>query len=358
MRSTKAEINLSNLRKNINYLKSMVDKNVEILAIVKANAYGHGSIRMTKALIENDIKSFGVATLQEANEIINSGISCNILILGSIGNDEIIEAINKKIIFTIYDIKQLEFVNQLNTNEVTFHLKIDTGMNRLGISVKEIEESLKIIKSNKKLNLQGVYTHFPESDNVDSDFTLKQINEFNTIIDLYKKNIQTIKYFHSANSSAIINFKSSHFNMVRPGILMYGLGKSGQDKLSPVMSLKTEVVKIRKIKAKESVSYGRTFVAEKNMTIGVIPIGYADGLPRSVSNLGHVICRDVKCKILGRVCMDLTMIDLTSIVSPKLGDEVIIFDDLYTANHLSSIVDTISYEIVCGISKRVNRIYL
>ena len=146
--------------------------------------------------------------------------------------------------------------------------------------------------------------------------------------------------------------------MVRPGILMYGLGKSGQDKLSPVMSLKTEVVKIRKIKAKESVSYGRTFVAEKNMTIGVIPIGYADGLPRSVSNLGHVICRDVKCKILGRVCMDLTMIDLTSIVSPKLGDEVIIFDDLYTANHLSSIVDTISYEIVCGISKRVNRIYL
>ena len=358
MRSTQAEIDLSNLKKNISYLRSIVGKEVEILAIVKANAYGHGSITMTKALIENDIKSFGVATLEEARELLDSGISCNILILGSIENDEIKEALSRKIVFTVYDLKQLEFLLTLDETNIPFHLKIDTGMNRLGISIKEISHSIDLIRSNNKLKLEGIYTHFPEADKINSDFTLNQIDNFNKIIKEYKENIENVKYFHAANSSGIINYPDSHFNMVRPGILMYGLGDSGKQHLLPVMKLKTKIIKIRDVNKNESVSYGRDFVAEKNMNIGVIPIGYADGLPRAVSNIGFVRYGDIKCKIIGRVCMDLTMIDLSEIKEPKVGDEIIIFDDSYTANDLSSSIGTIPYEIVCGISKRVKRSYL
>ena len=360
MSLTFAEIKLSNLNKNIEYLKNTIGKNVEILAVVKADAYGHGSVEISKALIAKGVNYLAVASYEEALELKSAGIESKILILSSITNEEMIESIKSNISFTIFDFSQLDFINSLKEGRIGFHLKIDTGMNRLGISTNEIKESINIIKNNPALLLEGVYTHLPEADVTNSSFTLNQINKFENMVSLFKESIPDVGFFHIANSSAVINFVSSHINMVRPGILLYGLSKDAiPNDTSPVMTLKSSLIKIRTISAGDSVSYGRTFIAEKEMIIGVIPIGYADGLPRSLSNIGYVLHNNKKCKIIGRVCMDLTMIDLTEVINPKIGDEVVLFgENLITAKDIALLSETIPYEIICGISKRVKRVYI
>lgn len=359
MTSTKVEIEFKNLSKNVDYLNQIINKEVEVLAVVKANAYGHGSVETTKALIGLGVDSFAVATLKEASELIDAKIQCYILILGSISESEILEAVNKNIVFTIYDLSQLNFINNLKEGVISFHLKVDTGMNRLGIDINQIDETIDIISNNSNLNLEGVYTHFAESDKKESDFTKGQIREFHKIIEKYKSSIKNIKFFHMANSSGIIHYPDSHLNMVRPGILIYGLAKNPDDRLFPVMRLKSSIIKIRSINKGETVSYGRSFTAEKNMKIAVIPIGYADGLPRSLSNKGCVFHNGRRCRIVGTICMDLTMIDVTECADTKVGDEITIFDDsLHTANDIALAIKTIPYEIVCGISKRIKRVYL
>ena len=175
MTSTKVEIEFKNLSKNVDYLNQIINNEVEVLAVVKANAYGHGSIETTKALIKLGVDRFAVATLKEASELIDAKIQSYILILGSISESEILEAINKNIVFTIYDLSQLNFINNLKEGVISFHLKVDTGMNRLGIDINQIDETIDIISNNSNLNLEGVYTHFAESDKKESDFTKGQI---------------------------------------------------------------------------------------------------------------------------------------------------------------------------------------
>ena len=353
-----AEIKLDNLERNVEAIKDILQDGVEILAVVKANAYGHGSIEVSKKLSVLNINNLAVATYEEAMEIKSAGVKSNILILGSITNEEIISSIDKNILFTIYDISQLYFIDSLNLDSISFHLKIDTGMNRLGIYREQIIESISIINKNPNLSLKGIYTHFPESNLVDSKFTESQIDEFDKIIMSFKNAIPNIDFFHISNSTGIINFPKSHLNMARPGLALYGLVTEENSEIIPVMELKTSIVKIRNIKKGDSVSYGRTFIAKEEMIIGVIPIGYADGLPRALSNKGKVTCKDKNCDILGRVCMDLTIINLSEIDNPRVGDEVIIFGtEKINANQVADLADTIPYEIVCGISKRVKRIY-
>ena len=353
-----AEINLANIERNIAYIKSKVSAHVEILAVVKANAYGHGSVEISRKLVSLNIKNLAVATYEEAMEIKSENIDADILILGSITHEEIVSCIKKGLLFTVYDISQLYFIDSLNLKNINFHLKIDTGMNRLGIESKEVSESLKIISTNKSLLLQGVYTHLPESNLADSAFTNKQIALFKSIVFQTKAIIQSVRFFHIANSSAIFNFSQLELNMVRPGLALYGLSTEKNDKVFPLMKLKTSIVKIRNIKEGDSVSYGRTFIAKNEMQIGVIPIGYADGLPRALSNKGCVLYGEIECEILGRVCMDLTIIDLTKVTNPQIGDEIVIFGNhKVSVNKIADISETIPYEIVCGISKRVKGVY-
>ena len=353
-----AEIRLSNLEKNLASIRDIVGSKTYILAVVKANAYGHGSIEISKKLVSLNINNLAVATFEEAMEIKSAGVDADFLILGSITHNEIIKSINESITFTVYDISQLLFINSLNSKNISFHLKIDTGMNRLGIDREEIDDSINIIKNNPLLKLKGVYTHFPEANVPSSSFTRGQIKDFNKIIEKYKTEIKDIEFFHIANSSGIFNFSDSNLNMVRPGLAIYGISDDISNSLHPLMKLKTSLIKIRKIKKGESISYGRTFISDKEMTIGVIPIGYADGLPRALSNKGKIIFKNQECRILGRVCMDLTIIDISNIPNPVVGDEIIIFgDNKLSANDVASSAETIAYEIICGISKRVKRIY-
>jgi alanine racemase len=353
-----AEINLANIERNIAYIKSKVGTHVEILAVVKANAYGHGSVEISRKLVSLNIRNLAVATYEEAMEIKSENIHSNILILGSITNEEIISCIKKGLLFTVYDISQLYFIDSLNLENINFHLKIDTGMNRLGLEPKEVSESLKIISTNKSLELHGVYTHLPESNLADSAFTNKQIALFESIILETKAIIPSVRFFHIANSSAIFNFSQLELNMVRPGLALYGLSTEKNDQVFPLMKLKTSIVKIRNIIEGDSVSYGRTFIAKNEMQIGVIPIGYADGLPRALSNKGRVLYGETECEILGRVCMDLTIIDLSKVTNPQIGDEIVIFGNhKVSVNKIADISETIPYDIVCGISKRVKRVY-
>ena len=209
MGPTKAIISKKNLYHNFFYLKDKLEKETSIIAIVKANAYGHGAVEISKILSREKIDYFGVANIQEADELINNGIKKRILILGSISNREITEAISKKITFTIYDMRQLNFIRNIKKKiKVKFHLKIDTGMNRLGINESEIDEAILKLKNNSNLEFEGLFTHLVESDNKNSKFTQNQLNSFNRIVEKFQEHFKKIKYIHTANSSGILNFKT------------------------------------------------------------------------------------------------------------------------------------------------------
>ena len=205
--------------------------------------------------------------------------------------------------------------------------------------------------------MKGIYTHFAEADKKKSAFTKKQISIFKHCVEYFKKSISSIDFVHASNSSGIINYEDDFFNTIRPGLFIYGL--SNEKNLKPVMSLMTKVIKIRELNKGDSVSYGRTYIAKRKMKIAVIPLGYADGLPRSLSNKGYLFCKGNKCKIIGRVCMDLTMIDVTNVKNIRIGSNITIFDDKnQTAKDIAKMIQTIPYDIVCGISKRVARLHI
>ena len=352
-----AYIKTKNLEKNYSLLIDKYGQNKKIIAIVKANAYGHGAKEISNFLESKKISYLGVANLDEALELKKNRSNAKILIMGSITNDEIVKAIKLKIEFTIYDFSQIKFLDKLKNIKINFHLKIDTGMNRLGLSKNEIAQAAKIFSKNKNFIMKGIYTHFAEADKKKSAFTKKQISTFKHCVEYFKKSISSIDFIHASNSSGIINYEDDFFNTIRPGLFIYGL--SNEKNLKPVMSLMTKVIKIRKLNKGDSVSYGRTFIAKRKMKIAVIPLGYADGLPRSLSNKGYLFCKGNKCKIIGRVCMDLTMIDVTNVKNIRIGSNITIFDDKnLTAKDIAKMIQTIPYDIVCGISKRVARLHI
>ena len=352
-----AYIKTKNLEKNYSLLLDKYAENKKIIAIVKANAYGHGAIEISNFLENKNISYLGVANLDEALELKKNRSNSKILIMGSITNEEILKAIELKIEFTIYDFSQIKFLNKIRNIKINFHIKIDTGMNRLGLSKDEIAEAANIFSNNKNFVMKGIYTHFAEADKKRSAFTKKQISIFKDSVKYFKKSISTIEFIHASNSSGIINYEDDFFNTIRPGLFIYGL--SNEKNLKPVMSLMTKVIKIRELSRGDSVSYGRTFIAKRKMKIAVVPLGYADGLPRSLSNKGYLFCKGNKCKIVGRVCMDLTMIDVTNIKNIRIGSNITIFDDKnQTATDIAKMIQTIPYDIVCGISKRVTRLHI
>ena len=352
-----AYIKTKNLEKNYSLLIDKYGQNKKIIAIVKANAYGHGANEISNFLKSKKISYLGVANLDEALELKKNRSNAKILIMGSITNEEIVKAIKLKIEFTIYDFSQIKFLDKLKNIKINFHLKIDTGMNRLGLSKNEIAQAAKIFYKNKNFIMKGIYTHFAEADKKKSAFTKKQILTFKLCVEFFKKSISSIDFIHASNSSGIINYEDDFFNTIRPGLFIYGL--SNEKNLKPVMSLMTKVIKIRELNKGDSVSYGRTFIAKRKMKIAVIPLGYADGLPRSLSNKGYLFCKGNKCKIIGRVCMDLTMIDVTNVKNIRIGSNITIFDDKnQTATDIAKMIQTIPYDIVCGISKRVARLHI
>ena len=344
-----AEIDLKKLKSNLEKIYNFSQKN--IFSVIKADAYGHNAVLIGKFLDTiPEVKYLCVATAEEGLELRTAGIKKNILVLGGILNEEKEIFNNYNLVPVISDISQLKIVKNKKV-----HLKFDTGMHRLGFYEKDIPEIIEVMNKNK-INVEGLMSHLSSAD-IDPEYTNKQISQFKKIVDFFYKNNIKPEFIHIQNSAGI-KYKCDFCNAVRVGISMYG-EKPCKDfplELNTIMTLKSKIISIKELKRNEKVSYCGTFTADKDMLIGVISFGYADGLPRCLSNKGYVLIKDKKFPIIGNITMDMTIVDITENKNINIGDEVIIVGkDKISFTDIANICNTIPYEIMCGISKRVYR---
>lgn len=359
------EVDLGALKRNAGKVKDYLGENTGMMAVIKQSAYGHGLIPVAQALSKEGVNFFGVGSIEEAIALRKKGLKEPILVLTAVLPEFADYFIDYKIIPTIVDMTFAQKMNRLaqkKNKEAAVHIKIDTGMGRLGIHYKDAYHFIGELSRLKNLGLEGLYTHFPAADS-DFEFTRRQIDIFSKFINqLQTENIQ-FKYYHCANSAAIARHKDAHFNLVRPGLILYGITpalNSGLD-VEAVLSLKSKVVFVKKIAKGMSVSYGRTFVAKKPTCIATVAVGYADGYPWALSNNAKVIIRGETFKLAGRVCMDHIMIDIGNRQDIKAGDEVTLIGEeaggKVSAGDLADWAKTIPYEIVSRLSLKIPRIY-
>lgn len=367
-RPTLAIIDRAAIKSNYFKLKKSIIKNVEMLAVVKANAYGHGAVEIAKTLEHAGCNFFGVAMCEEGIELREAGLKSAVIILGGIYPNQVRDVIEYDLTPVIFDIGTARIIDSLAGKagkRIKVHIKIDTGMGRLGLLSYQVASFFEAMKELVNLEVDGILSHFAEADEEDKKFSKKQLNLFLNII----KAVQGLGFqprlLHIANSAAIVTHTDSHFNMVRPGIMLYGAYPAGHMieniNLKPAMKLATQIVHIKQAPKGFSVSYGRKYITKRDSIIATIPIGYADGYPRSLSNKGEVLIRGQRAKVAGTICMDITMLDVTHIKGVKQGDEAVLIgkqgNDKITVDELAEKAGTISYEILCGITSRVPRVY-
>ncbi|MBU1056616.1 MAG: alanine racemase [Proteobacteria bacterium] len=378
-----AEIDLKAIAHNIRELRRITNPDSLLMAVVKANAYGHGSFEVARCALDSGADYLGVARIEEAILLREKKIDAPILIFGFTQPAHYEDILKYNLIQTVCSYsfaKSLSLFALSKNRKIKVHLKIDTGMGRIGIlpdcfrsydknGIKP-ESALAEVESIARLSgieAEGIYTHFSMADSFDKSFALKQFEIFTEFTDQLKsKNIE-FKLKHAANSAAIIDLPQTHLDMVRAGISIYGLYPSeevNKNKISlqPAMSLKAVIAQIKDVAAGFKVSYGATYEAARKTTIATVPVGYADGYNRLLSSRGSMLVCGQKAPIAGRVCMDLTMIDLGDMPEVKEGDEVVIFGkqqgNSITVDEIASMLNTINYEIVTSVSDRVKRVYL
>jgi alanine racemase len=366
-----AEISLANVAHNMQELRRVTQKNARMMAVVKAHAYGHGAVPVSRTALANGADYLGVAIVAEAQELRIAGIDAPILVLGYTPPEQAPEAIELNLAQTVYTMEAAEAISMAAVKlrkKAKIHIKIDTGMGRLGFltDLKTPSEILKIAGL-PGLDIEGLFTHFAVADAREKSFTREQYEKFLEVSSEIEKFGLEIPIKHAANSAAIIDLPDMHLDMVRAGVSIYGLYPSEEvmkDKidLKPALSLKARVSYVKKVKAGTGVSYGRTFITDRDTTIATIPVGYADGYTRLLSHKAMVIIRGQKVPVLGTVCMDQFMVDVTAVPDVKIGDEVVLIGQQggqsITADELARLIGTINYEIVCMISDRVPRIYV
>jgi alanine racemase len=356
IRQTYLEINLNNFKDNINEIKKL-KPNKTLIPVIKANGYG---TYINKRLdIINEFNIVAVAIVEEAIELRKLGYKKDILVLNQPFTEEIEDIIKYNI---TPGISSIEFLKELiKTNkEVKIHIELETGMNRTGF--QNIEEVIKLLKENTKIIVEGIYTHFSSADDDDA-YTKKQINKFKDFYEILSKEFNTIKYIHTSASNGLVNYDIDFTNTIRPGIIMYGYPSYQEIKnkinLKPIAKLVSKISYLKEIDKNESVSYNQTYKTTKKTKVATIPLGYADGLKRSLSNKGNVVIENKLCPIIGNVCMDSILVDVTDINDIKIGDKVYIFDNvLITLEDIAKQCNTINYEILRNISERVPRIYI
>ena len=362
-----AEIDLDALIHNFNEIKKSTKSNV--CCVVKANAYGHSVDPIVKLLEKSGADLFAVSNIDEAKELRELGINKPVLILGYTPVSFVDELVKYSIIQTVFSFEyaqKLSLEAQKLGKIVEAHLKLDTGMSRLGFDCRSAElnglAEIKDVLRLKGLDLKGIFTHFPSADSYepsDREETLSQYDRFIKAIKILGKDGTKFEMCHCCNSAATILYPNMHLDAIRPGIILYGLTPSVDIKptlnLKPVMSFKSAVSMVKELDKDQTVSYGRTYKAEKPVKIATVSVGYADGYPRILSGKGSVIVNGKEASIVGRVCMDQVCIDVTDIADVKEGDIVTLFGEGLPVEKLAKEAQTINYEIVCGLSKRVPR---
>ncbi|MCX5686064.1 MAG: alanine racemase [Candidatus Omnitrophica bacterium] len=365
-RPTWAEVSLAAIEHNYKQVRKLVGKSINIMVVVKANAYGHGTVEVSAVLEKLGVSYLGVATTDEAVRLRDHGIKTPVLVLGSVLPEEVRVLIEKDITLTLCSDDLLEAIRSQTPNghRAKVHIKIDTGMGRIGIWHEEALNFIKNLARDKKVYIEGIYTHFSSAGR-DDFFTNYQIEAFEKLLARLEEFDVRIPLRHAANSIATVDFKRSHMNLVRPGLIIYGMYPKYTFpkliKLRPAMSLKTKIVYIKDTPPGRSISYGRTYVTQKHTKIATLPIGYADGYARNLSNKAEVIVRGRRAHVVGKVTMDQMMIDVGHIKNVKVGDEVVLIGrqgrNEIRLEKLARLAETIAYEFVCGISNRVPRVY-
>lgn len=366
--STWAEVNLTNIKYNVDNVKKALTKDTMLCCVVKADAYGHGAVEVSKFLDkEENVDFFSVARLEEGLVIAKAGIKKPILCMGYTNTNKIQYAIDSNIRITVYSLEMAIKINELaklSNKKAYVHIKIDTGMSRIGFLVNEQSISnIKKIFTLENLVIEGIYTHFAKSDEENKETTYKQIKKYNRVISSLEEANLNIPIKHVSNSAAILDLRECDFNMVRLGISLYGSYPSSEVskdiKLKTALELKTIVNNIKNIEKGTSVSYAGIYTADKDVKIATLSVGYADGFPRTQKN-PQVFINGRLLNIVGRICMDQTMVEIPNDIDIKMEDEAILVGDIdgIRIGDISSKVGTIDHEILCCITKRVNRIYI
>lgn len=368
MRPTRAIIHTDNFRYNIQLVRNQVGRDRLICAAIKADAYGHGVNELCGIAIEEGVSYFAVATVGEGASLRKSNLTIQILLLTLTSPEEFSEIVSNGIQPFVADrayIKGLNREAKKQQKVIDLHLHVDSGMGRIGCKPEDAAELAKLIESLDNINLKGVSTHFACADEPSKPMTNDQITKFKEAVEQIKGAGIDPGIVHASNSAAIVGYSESWIDMVRPGIILYGYYPGHeQDRplaVKPVMEFRTEVVFLKRVKAGQPLSYGATYVTDRETVIATLPVGYGDGYNRLLSSRGIILINGKKYKVAGRVCMDQLLIDLGPDTDVDLYDEAVLFGegpDAQTAEDLADMLDTISYEVTCNVNKRVPRVYL
>ncbi|WLR49187.1 alanine racemase [Halobacillus litoralis] len=368
-RPTWAEVSLNALTDNVKAFKEHIDNNCELMAVVKADAYGHGLLECAEVMIEAGANRLGVAIIEEAMELRKAGIKLPILVFGYTPRAAVQDAMNHDITLTVFTedvLKEIVHETEQRQRSMIIHIKVDSGMHRIGL--KRSVDIIQLLEQHASplVQVEGIFTHFSDADNEDPAYTEQQFDHFLSVVEEVEKAHGTIPTKHCCNSAATISFPHMHMDMVRVGVSLYGLypGEHMQESipLHQVMSLRTKPVMVKTVHPGEPISYGRSYDPDNPIKVATVPIGYGDGLPRSLSNQGEIVVNGKRAPIVGKVCMDQTMVDITSVGEVREKTEFTIFGES-TEGHipLQEIADqlnTIHYELTCQIGKRIPRKYV
>lgn len=365
-RAAWVEIDLKNIRHNVREIKTRVSGGAKLCAVVKANAYGHGAVEVAKAALAEGADYLAVAILAEALELRAAGITAPVLILGFTPVDQaetVVENDITQAVFTPAMARALSAAAVRRGRDAKVHLKLDTGMGRIGVNADNAAAFAKAVAALPGIVVEGLFSHFSTADSVDKSYCLEQIERFKRASALIEQAGIAVPLKHIANSAAILELPDTHFSMVRAGIILYGLWPSDEVRrgadLRPAMRLKARIAYLKEVASGSSVSYGRLFRAARRSVIATLPLGYADGYTRLLTGKAQVWLRGRMAPVAGKICMDQCMIDVTDVPGASEGDEVILFgNDALPADELARWLGTINYEVVCAPRARLPRVYV
>lgn len=364
-RPTRAVIDLGAIAHNIAEVRKQMGDRRRLMAVVKADAYGHGSVEVSWTALRSGADCLGVAIPEEGAQLREAGIEAPILVLGLIQPQEAYKAVDAGLEQTVCSLELAEALDQ-EAGRVSIHanvhIKVDTGMGRIGVKPQDVCHLAERIRRLRNLNLVGVFSHFASADEADKTSSKRQIEIFDQIVRQLEAKGFDIPQKHMANSAGILDLPQSHYDLVRPGIILYGLYPSNtlshRVDLRPAMSFQTRIAFLKWVPPGTPISYGQTFVTRRKTRVATLPVGYADGYRRLLSGRSEVLIRGRRAPLIGRICMDMCMADVSHIPHVRPGDDVVLFGRDPSADEIASMAETINYEILCGVGKRVPRIYV
>lgn len=364
-RATRAIIDLGAISHNVAAIRKKIGSQRGLMAVVKADGYGHGAVEVSRTALRNGADSLAVALPEEGQHLREAGIEAPILVLGLIQPEEAWKVVDSRLDQTVSSIALLEALDReaaSASTQVNIHVKVETGLGRIGVEPHEVVLFLRRARSYRNLKVAGLFSHFSAADERDKTFSQHQLQLFEqTIREIRHAGIE-LPQRHMANSAATLDLPESYYDLVRPGLIIYGLYPSTEVshsiEVKPAMTLKTKVCYLKTVPQGTPISYGRTFVTQKQTRVATLPLGYGDGYKRALANKGEVLIKGRRAPVIGRICMDMCMIDVSDVPDVQAGDEAIVFGQEPTADELAAKIGTINYEVVTTVGKRVPRVYV